>query len=148
MNEKKLNIGFGECPMDGYVNIDDGSDFKNMLEEAKQLVEDDFREETELLIMDGNDMTFEDNTFDEVFSNQCVGIYVTNYDEIVRVLKIGGKIQLGVWNSKVTHVISNLLIRDVDITGVEWMNGDDRNIDNDDANYTLLITGVKSKPLA
>ena len=138
---KKLNIGFGDCPIDGYINIDDGSDsdFDAMLHNAKEIIED--WTDTEILQMDGNNMTFEDNTFDEITSNQCVGIYVTDYASIARILKHGGQINLGVWSSHVALVIARLIEQGIEITAVEWLNGCFDDIKNDD--YTLMIRGIK-----
>ena len=135
----KLNIGCGQSLMEGYFNIDNGQDsldlLRNMLVEAKKTGET-------FLIMDGNKMTFLDEMFEEVYSNQCVGIYVTDFKGIVRVMKHGGKIRLGVWANKVGFVLAKLIEQNVRITGVEWMNG--RYADIESEEYTLMLEGVKT----
>ena len=137
----KLNIGSGEYGIEGYLNIDDASDYDGNVEEFLAAVDDP--ENIEYQICDGNDMPFEDNSFDEIFSNQCVGKYVTNYYDIVRILKPGGTIILGLWSDVVAKVMMELLIRDIEIIGVEWLNGCQCDIENDDDNITLKVIGRK-----
>ena len=150
----KLNIGCGICPMEGYINIDKFDDYLTLAEgdhhKSFMLMNKDIRDNNwqimhklDLREMDGNKMEFMDGIFDEVFSNQCVGEYVTNYDEIVRVLKVGGKIKLGVWIGKVNIVLYELILRNIKITSIKGFNiGIDDNIDEDDSG-TLMIEGIK-----
>ena len=143
----KLDIGFGECPMPGYISIDNGSDFTGLYgdESAKKMFdwareESKEYEDVQLIVMNGDNMAFKDNTFDKIHSNQCVGYYVTNYKEIVRVLKPNGIIVLGVWADKVSNVLASLISLGVTITNVDWLNGGYDDIDDNE--YTLRITGI------
>jgi len=156
----KLNIGSGGCTMlEGYLNIDNLSDtYDTKMSMMKEVVNTMVGEEYDdghyphtafMYVKDANDLSmFEDNSFDEVWSNQCVGVYVTNYDEILRVLKVGGKIKLGVWSHAIQNVVGNLIKRGVKITSVKGFNGpyeetivEDCNVDDDDY-YTVMIEGV------
>jgi len=139
---KKLNIGSGEWVMKGYVNIDDGSDwggFAEMKERADNfMAEEHFK--AELLEMDGNKTTFADGEFDEIYSNQCVGEYVTNYKEIARILKLGGKVKLGVWAHLSGKVIYKLAKVGIIIYKMNIMNGE-LHVDDDDC--TFIMEGIK-----
>ena len=133
MNEKRLNIGCGEEPYEGYVNIDDFSDvfggddsqkeFYERTKENARTIEKETGEKTEVLMMDGNNMSFEDETFDYIESCSCVGRYVTNYAEVLRVLKVGGRIWIDVWGDKLGDVLFGLIMNEVKITRVELNNG-------------------------
>ena len=133
----KLNIGCG-YPIDNFedgedeiIGIDDGSDWYSDYSKYKPKVVSNF------IYGDGNILPFKNNTFDEVFSNQCAGLYVMDYEEMVRVLKKGGTIELGVWSDKVSIVLAKLILLDIDIFKVDWSNGC---IEDD---YTLSIYGRK-----
>ena len=131
---KKLNVGSGITVMDGYINIDDGYDYPEgfgwMREHAESAAE--------FLEMDGNDMTFADNEFGELYSNQCVGQYVTNYKELARVLKPSGIVRFGVWNERVADVVAGLLKNGIRITSLELLNGGP-----EDDTRTYMIEGWK-----
>ncbi len=135
----KLNIGSAEYVEKGYINIDNGFDysgnggFKFMKQQA-----DEYMKEAgftaKFLEMDGNELAFEDDTFTEIYSNQCVGEYVTNYKEIARVLKKGGEIRFGVWQDKVANVIIGLNEAGILVYDVDLLNG---SIGDDTCTYML-----------
>ena len=150
----KLNIGCCLWPMKGYTNIDNGYDYHTnrgsfklgflyMKEQAPHEMELVDGKDYEFLEMDGNKMTFDDESFDEVFSNQCVGVYVTDFEGIIRVLKYGGRISLGVWKHKLAYVIGHLLQRNIQIVNVSWLNGSYEDIDEREGIFTVMIEGIK-----
>ena len=139
MEQNKLNIGSGAWPFVDYINIDDGSD-NHGEEQMKQLTISEEGEPDSILFMDGNDLSlFDDGYFDEIWSNQCVGSYVTNFDEIIRVLKPGGVIKLGVWGTKVMFVVEELMKRGLYNVTMSPMNG---GIEDGIENYTLMIEAI------
>lgn len=141
--KKILNIGSGWDVIKGAINIDDGSDMP--IEELQEMVRNEYEykdDEYVLAKMDGNDMPLQPDYFDIVFSSQCVGIYVTNYEEIVRVLKPDGKIILIVWGHVIQSVVVGLLRQGIHITSISPMNGDIE--DDAELEYiTVTIVGVK-----
>jgi SAM-dependent methyltransferase len=139
MEERKLNIGSGPWLMQGYVNIDDMSDWPNEEDYIDEMTEFLFNG-AEFIRMDGNKMKFEDESFDEVRSEQCIPEYVNNWDEVLRVLRPGGKIELIVWNNTLTKVIDELIKRKIEIRTVEMGNGD---IDDGPDEWTIRIVGWK-----
>ena len=150
MNEKRLNIGCGEEPYEGYVNIDDFSDvfggddsqkeFYERTKENARTIEKETGEKTEVLMMDGNNMSFEDETFDYIESCSCVGRYVTNYAEVLRVLKVGGKVWIDVWGDRLGQVLFGLIMNGVKVTRVELNNG---SFDADPVDTSFEIEGIK-----
>lgn len=101
---KKLNIGSGfEYLKKGYLNLDDGSEWVDEEREFLSWIKKDMVEkDIDMFVLgDGNKMLFMDGLFDEVYSGNCVGMYVESWDEVLRVLKVGGVIKLcGGWNEK------------------------------------------------
>ena len=150
MNEKKLNIGCGEEPYEEYVNIDDFSDvfverdsrkaYYERTKEKGRLLEKETGEKCEVLMMDGNNMSFEDEEFDYIESCSCVGRYVTNYAEVLRVLKKGGRVWIDVWGDKLGDVLFGLIMNGVKITRVELNNG---SFDADPVDTSFEIEGTK-----
>jgi len=136
----KLDIGSGEFPtFPGYIALDNQEDFPNV-----KNIQREYREAgQQLVIADGNQLPFKDDSFDEIFSNQCVGYYVTAYDEIDRVLKQDGILKLGVWNEKVVTVLWELLILGYKIEDVDIMNGDIDDVREDSSEGTMMITARK-----
>ena len=140
--------------MEDCINIDDMSDYEGKLYRfIEEMIREKIDERAIFIPMDGNDLSmFGDETFDEIYSNQCFGLYVTNYDEMVRVLKMGGTVSLGVWSHAIQKVVGNLIKRGVKITSVKGFNGpyedtiieDCDNVDGDDY-YTVMIEGIKVK---
>ncbi len=149
----KLNIGSGGCCMlEGYLNIDNLSDYSDPMDMMIEVINtmtgceyDDgsYKKTAFMYVEDANDLSmFDDEQFEEIHSNQCVGIYVTNYDEMVRVLKMGGTVKFGVWGHKVGEVLQGLIERNIKITSVKWFNGC---VGDDPEDITMMIEGVKVK---
>ena len=135
----KLNIGSAEYIMEGYINIDNGYDYSRDggFEFMKRQAEEYMKEagfKAKFLEMDGNKLDFEDNTFDEIYSNQCVGEWVKNYKEIARVLKKDGEVRFGVWQDKVANVIIGLNEAGILVYDVDLLNG---SIGDDTCTYML-----------
>ena len=149
----KLNIGCAEYGMEGYVNIDNGfdkegeivnlMDFWKTEEENKGL---------EFFVMNGNDMLFSDERFNEVRSNQCVGKYVSNINEVLRVLKVGGKVKIGLWIDELGTFVVELLRRNIRIDKIRKFNFYVDDVSKEpvmsmdrDGSSTVMIEGTKMK---
>jgi len=129
-NKLKLNIGCGCTPEVGYINIDNGQDYQCQYNpsdtrgftEMQKIAKNMGLPYKTMRLMDANNLMFDDETFDEIMSVQCVGEYVKNYEEILRTLKPDGILKITVHNCAVFEIIFELAKRNMRCTSFRIIN--------------------------
>lgn len=126
----KLDIGSGQSEDDSYLRLDDLSDAKWLRESVD-------------VVGDGNNLPFKDETFDEVFSCRCIGHYA-RVDEAIRVLKVGGKLRLFVWNEKelLGEILHKLISSGLTVSYMEATNVD---YDTEPEEWDVIIEATKEE---
>ena len=138
----KLNIGCNAIPFTKYVNIDNGSfHSKNFKKLKQELIYNQFNfNQINFIAADAKYLPFKNNTFDEIFSNQCIGQYVDLTYEINRVLKPKGILILGIYDN-IKKICLDLIRNNFKIISVNIFNG---SLIGDDNDISLKIKAIKN----
>lgn len=147
----KLNIGSGPDLFDeDYINIDNLCHWNDPDRFYKELKE--YNEEKNykgiFIVGDGVHLPFKDCSFNEIYSQQCVGTYVKNLIDILRVLKTKGKLKLQMRADDFVETCSKLICYGCSIKEVRIDNGHWNEVmSNSQDAFNLTLVGVKEKEI-
>ncbi len=117
-----LNIGCNEVGKKGMINIDDGSYHEStdeFLSAYKQVTPADRNGERPLLIVcDAEQLPFKDKSFNHVNSDYCLGMYVIEYDDLIRTCKNKCAFTVTLFIDGIGGLVQGLMKRDVNIVHI------------------------------
>jgi len=145
-----LNIGSGpDLFGPDHINIDNLDHWEpdRFYKELKEYNEEK-DEERIFVVGDGNHLPFKDCSFDQIYSQQCVGTYVKDLIDITRVLKIKGKINLQMRSTDFVETCSKLICYGYSIVKVDTGNCHWHDVmSNNQDGYNLTLVGIKEEEI-